>query len=392
MRLLRPLVIAAVAALTVTAGLLTAGPASAAPDVQTIFTKGENGYGCHRIPAILRAGNGDLLAFAEARTEFCGDTGHIDLVMKRSTDDGATWGKSQIVLQGTDDDPDAAATRGNPVPILDESTGRIVLLSTHNPSNADQPRTPYVQHSDDDGQTWSTAKSLGDVIDEPDWGWYATGPGGGIQLTRGEHAGRLVVGVNFSDGSGKNGAALVYSDDGGETWTRGATDVPATDDIIPQELNLFERTDGGIYAAARENAGTNTQTRAFAVSTDAGASFEAPFKLIPDLVGTPKVQGSILRLRATDSGDSYDRVLFASPVHSKLRMTMTIRSSFDEGKTWQSVDEGTVIDEDRAGYSNMAVLGNGDIGLLYEAGAYPDGDARDDIRFARISESDLGVP
>lgn len=390
MRSLRPLGIAAiVAALLLT---VTAVSASAEPTTQVVFTKGENGYGCHRIPAILRAGNGDLLAFAEARTEYCGDTGHIDLVMKRSTDDGATWGESQIVLEGTDDDPDAAATRGNPVPILDADTGRIVLLSTHNPSDADQPRTPYVQHSDDDGATWSKAASLGEVIDEPDWGWYATGPGGGIQLTRGEHAGRLVVGVNFSDGDGDNGAALVYSDDGGDTWTRGATDVREGNDIIPQELNLFERTDGAVYAAARENAKAGTETRAFAVSTDAGASFEAPFATIPDLVGTPAVQGSILRLRATDTGDQYDRVLFASPVHSRLRMTMTIRSSYDEGRTWDSVDAGTVIDEDRAGYSNMAVLGSGDIGLLYEAGAYPDGDARDDIRFARITEEDLGVP
>lgn len=390
MRSLRPLGIAAIAAALLLT--FTAAPVSAEPTTQVIFTKGENGYGCHRIPAILRAGNGDLLAFAEARTDYCGDTGHIDLVMKRSTDDGASWGESQIVLQGTDADPEAAATRGNPVPILDSATGRIMLLSTHNPSDADQPRTPYVQHSDDDGATWSTAKSLGDVIDEPDWGWYATGPGGGIQLTRGEHAGRLVAGVNFDDGNGDNGAALIYSDDGGASWTRGATDIRTGDDISPQELNLFERTDGGIYAAARENLKSGPETRAFAVSADGGQSFEAPFTTIPDLIGTPAVQGSILRLRATDTGDSYDRVLFASPVHSRLRMTMTIRSSYDEGKTWDSVDEGTVIDADRAGYSNMAVLGNGDIGLLYEAGAYPDGDARDDIRFARIAEEDLGVP
>src|SRR5690606_17299991 len=86
---------------------------------QVLFTKGEAGYGCFRIPAITEAANGDLLAFAEARKEFCGDAGEIDLVLKRSTDGGENWGDMEMVLQGTDDDPEAPATRGNPVPIVD---------------------------------------------------------------------------------------------------------------------------------------------------------------------------------------------------------------------------------------------------------------------------------
>ncbi|MGH3728611.1 MAG: LamG-like jellyroll fold domain-containing protein, partial [Micromonosporaceae bacterium] len=206
----------------------------------------------------------------------------------------------------------------------------------------------------------------------------------------GPHAGRLVAGVNFSDGAGRNGASLVYSDDGGGTWRRGATDIRATTDIVPQELSLFERTDGGIYAAARDNNGTAAGDRAYAVSSDGGGSFDAPFAMIAGLT-TPVVQGSTLRLRAADGGDKYNRVLFASPAHDTLRKDMTIWSSYDEGGRWTSTAP-KLITSDRSGYSDMALLATGEIGLLYEGGAYPGGDARDQIRFARFVESDLGLP
>ncbi len=159
-----------------------------------LFNKGDAGYGCYRIPAIVRTKAGTLLAFAEARRAWCADSQEIDLVMRRSDDDGRTWSATQTVLSGTDSDPNAVATRGNPAPIVDYETGRIVLLSTMDPGTTTRPRTPYVQVSDDDGRTWSTARNIGDQIDDPAWGWYATGPVHGIQLTRGTHAGRLVPG------------------------------------------------------------------------------------------------------------------------------------------------------------------------------------------------------
>ena len=159
-----------------------------------LFDKGDAGFGCYRIPAIVKTKAGTLLAFAEARRAWCADSQEIDLVMRRSEDDGRTWSATQTVLSGTDTDPNAVATRGNPAPIVDYETGRIVLLSTMDPGTTSRPRTPYVQFSDDDGKTWSKAKNIGDQIDDPAWGWYATGPVHGIQLTRGAHAGRLVAG------------------------------------------------------------------------------------------------------------------------------------------------------------------------------------------------------
>jgi sialidase-1 len=390
------------AAAVVTATLAPTAPAHAALVEAPIFKRDTFGAQCYRIPAIVRTKAGTLLAFAEKRisgTKWCDDGGHIDLVMRRSFDSGRTWvppvtQAPDILLQGTDTDPSAAATRGNPAPIVDLITGRITLLSTFNPGTTTRPRTPYVQYSDNDGApgSWTAARSLATEIDMPDWGWYATGPSHGIQVKRGAHAGRLVAGINFSDGANRNGAALVYSDNGGDTWQRGATDIRATTDLIPQELSLFERTDGGIYAAARDQNGATGATRASAVSRDSGATFDAPFAGVPDLPSTPQVQGSTLRLRATDEGDRYNRVLFASPSDPASRKKLTIWSSYNDGGTWTSATP-KQITADRSGYSDLAELATGEIGVLYEGG--PDttaGDARDEIRFTRLSETDLGLP
>ncbi|GAB2592449.1 exo-alpha-sialidase [Kribbella endophytica] len=352
-----------------------------------LFDKGGAGYGCYRIPAIVRTKAGTLLAFAEARRTYCADSQEIDLVMRRSTDDGRTWSAQKIVLSGTDTDPNAVATRGNPTPIVDYETGRIVLLTTMDPgTGTDRPRTPYVQFSEDDGLTFSKARSIGAQIDDPSWGWYATGPVHGIQLTRGTHKGRLVAGTNYDVG-GKHAGQLVYSDDSGDTWHKGATDL-RSDALVPQEISVVEKVDGGIYAGARNNGGSGGNSRAFAVSNDGGQTYAAPYTSILGLT-TPTVQGSLQRLRATDQGAKYNRILFASPADPERRRYLTIRSSFDEGKTWQTVAQGTRITSDWSGYSDMAVLDTGEIGLLYEGGTV---DARDQVRFARFTETDIGHP
>ncbi|MER7249538.1 sialidase family protein [Kribbella sp. NPDC000426] len=374
-------------ALALTAAGLTGQTQAQAAITQTVlFDKGDAGYGCYRIPAIVKTKAGTLLAFAEARRTWCADSQEIDLVLRRSEDDGRTWSATQTVLSGTDSDPAAVATRGNPAPIVDYETGRIVLLSTMDPGTTSRPRTPYVQFSDDDGKTWSKAENIGDQIDDPTWGWYATGPVHGIQFTRGAHAGRLVAGTNYDNGAGQNAGQLVYSDDHGETWHKGATDLRS--DATPQEISVVEKVDGGVYAGARNNAGTSGASRMAAVSNDGGQTFAAPFATIAGLT-TPVVQGSLQRLKAVDQGDKYNRILFAAPADPDRRRYMTIRSSFDEGKTWQTVAEGTRITSDWSGYSDLAILDTGEIGLLYEGGTV---DARDQIRFARFTENDIGYP
>ena len=65
----------------------------------TVFQNGDDGFLCYRIPAIVKAPNGDLLAFCEARRLTCSDHGDVRIGMKRSSDSGETWGKLEIVVE-----------------------------------------------------------------------------------------------------------------------------------------------------------------------------------------------------------------------------------------------------------------------------------------------------
>ncbi|MGW1716172.1 exo-alpha-sialidase [Streptomyces sp. NPDC002156] len=352
---------------------------------QVLFRASQDpGYACYRIPAVVRTLKGTLLAFSEGRKDNCGDAGDIDIVVKRSTDDGVTWGPLQVVDDGGVD------THGNPAPIVDRETGRILLAETWNTGrgggNCPVPcdRSPHLQYSDDDGLTWSEPRDLSAEIMPPEWNsWYATGPVHGIQLTRGAHAGRLVFGVNTEtwDGSriSANHAALIISDDGGDHWKVGATDTwpIATDGTFrqkPSEVTLTERQDGVILVSGREQDGTDLGHRTQAFSADGGSSFQTPFHALPDLYA-PQVQCSTVDFGA--------RVLLACPGDPDRRRTMMIRSSYDGGRTWDSVDRGTVVTRDWSGYSDLVKIDNTMAGLLYEGGTV---DARDEIRFARFSE------
>ncbi|WP_371526292.1 exo-alpha-sialidase [Streptomyces sp. NBC_01283] len=385
----------ATAALTVVAvGALLPGPAAqAAPDAraagfeqQVLFKASQDpGYACYRIPAVVKTVKGTLLAFAEGRTNDCSDAGDIDIVVKRSDDGGRTWSPLQVVNEGAGD------THGNPAPIVDRRTGRILLAETYNTGRTDGgncavpcDRTPHLQYSDDDGRSWSAPRDLSDQILPADWNsWYATGPVHGLQLTRGRHAGRLVFTVNTETWNGSrvtaNHASLIVSDDGGDNWRIGAEDsYPIAQDGTfrqkPSEMTITERPDGAVYVSGREQDGTDLGHRAHTISRDGGDSFVAPFKAIPDLY-TPQVQGSTLQFGK--------RMLLACPGDPDRRRTMQIRSSYDGGRTWDSVDRGTTVTTDWSGYSDLVRADDDHVGLMYEGGAV---DARDEIRFARFTE------
>ncbi|MFF3409741.1 exo-alpha-sialidase [Streptomyces sp. NPDC002742] len=377
-----------IAALVALPGTARAEPAASGGEFeqQVLFKASQDpGYACFRIPSVVRTTEGTLLAFAEGRVLNCGDAADIDIVVKRSSDGGRTWSPLQVVNDG------GGNTHGNPTPIVDRETGRIVLAETYNTGRTDSAscstpcdRTPHLQYSDDDGLSWSQPRDLSDEILPANWNsWYATGPVHGIQLTRGRHAGRLVFAVNTETWNGgritANNAALITSDDGGDHWDIGATDSwPIADDGTfrqkPSEMTLSERTDGSVLVSGREQDGTDLGHRTQAVSRDGGDSFLSSFRDVPDLYA-PQVQGSTLRVG--------DRILLSCPGDPDRRRTMMIRSSYDGGRTWDSVDRGTVVTTDWSGYSDLVRVDGDTVGLLYEGGAV---DARDEIRFARFAE------
>ncbi|MFD3336401.1 exo-alpha-sialidase [Streptomyces sp. NPDC058700] len=380
----------------------TATTASTAPlTTQVLNTpfKARENYFCTRIPALVTSTDGVLLAFAEGRTRLpttgCHDVGDNDIVLKRSVDGGAHWEDLRVVIGAGD-----TRAHGNPVPVVDAATGRITLLYASSDWNRDGakpdrdgfPRTIHSVHSSDGGVTWSASVEL-PQLKAPGWGWVSTGPGHGIQLTRGPHRGRLIVpGDHTAGGNTTAGAHLYHSDDGGLTWKLGAvTPAVSKSGAFPAELTVAQTTDGAVHVNARNSEPSRCATndhRLETTSADGGASFAAPFTPVADLDTSPTF-GSLLRLHAPDQDGRPERLLYSGP--SRLgpnpledRRELAVRSSYDEGKTWRTV--GTLVSAARTGYSDLTLLPDGSLGVLYEtAGNVPHGN----LVFVAFTEKDM---
>ena len=84
------------------------------PTGEPLFVSGRDGYHTFRIPALTVTTHGTVLTFCEGRKLGSGDSGDIDLLVKRSVDGGRTWSEQQVIWD------DAANTCGNPCAVVDE--------------------------------------------------------------------------------------------------------------------------------------------------------------------------------------------------------------------------------------------------------------------------------
>ena len=345
-------------------------------DQVTVFKAGQDGYHTYRIPTLVQAKNGELLAFAEGRKNSPADNGDIDIVLKRSSDQGQTWGPLEMV-QDDDDDPNGRVWIGNPTPIIDHTDpqhpGRIWLVFTR--SNAKM----FVTFSDDNGKTWSKRRDISPETMKPEWGWCAAGPVHGIQLEHGAHAGRLVAPCDHQNKASKSwGSHIVYSDDHGATWKLGGVDTRAADDPLhPNECVAVELADGRVYVNTRDNLGSDPATRAVAYSRDGGQSFDAPFVAEPAIT-SPVVQNSIVRLAKSEGNDGKNVLIYSGPSHASKRLDLTILASEDEGKTW---GRKTVIHPGPAAYSDLVRLDDNHFGVIFEGGRR----LYDEIVFAKVA-------
>lgn len=333
-----------------------------------VWQSGTDGYDTYRIPALLRAQDGTLLAFCEGRRHSRSDTGAIDLLVKRSTDLGKTWSEQQVVWTDGDN------TCGNPCPVVDQSTGRVHLLMTYNLgedheskiklNTARGTRTVWVCHSDDHGQTWSQPREITATTKDPQWGWYATGPGVGIQIEHGPHKGRLVIPCDHSFSVDKSvdkqgfgfGSHVIYSDDHGQTWQRGGTLQPQMNEC--QTVELGQK--GKLLIDMRSYRGQGC--RAQATSTDGGKTWSEISDAKPLI--SPVCQASLIRYAWPDD-DQPGLLLFSSPRDPAKRRNLTILGSFDDGQEWTWIK---TLYPGHSAYSCLAPLGEGKIGCLAEIG------------------------
>ena len=341
------------------------------PAFSEVFTAGERDYDTFRIPSVVATPKGTLLAFAEARRTGAGDSGDIDLVLKRSHDGGTTWSPLDVV---GDNGPN---TFGNPCPVVDHTTDTIWLLTTQNrgtdrekdilAGTSQGTRTVWVMSSRDDGATWSSPEEITASVKRSDWTWYATGPGIGIQTK----SGRLVVPANHAvAGTGVHHSHVFFSDDGGKRWQLGGSASEGTN-----ESQVVELADGRLMLNMRNHPPKAENVRLIATSDDQGRSWSdtaANATLIE-----PPAQASLLRL-STATADDRNRLLFSNPASAR-RERMTVRVSYDEGHTWPVA---RLIHLGPSAYSSLIVLPDRSIGLLFERG---DHSPYERITFARFT-------
>jgi sialidase-1 len=227
-------------------------------------------------------------------------------------------------------------------------------------------RTVWTTTSTDNGVTWTTPREITATTKDPSWTWYATGPGNGIQLRGGDHAGRLVIPCDHIEvDTRKYFSHVIISDDHGKTWTRAGS----TPKDQLNECAVAELADGSLLLNMR-NYDRSKRSRVLSRSTDGGASWSLPehHQELPE----PICQASMIAL------DDGKILVFSNPASPLKRVAMRARRSTDGGRSWS---DGTLLHEGPSAYSSLVALPGNTVGCLYECGeSHP----YERIRFQRV--------
>ena len=350
------------------------------PLFQSGFAGGKDGYHTYRIPALAVTPKGTVLAICEGRKNSWGDSGDIDQLLKRSTDNGRSWSEQKVIW---DDGPN---TCGNGCVVVDKETGSIFWFATWNrgedhegqiiAGTSKDTRRVFFLRSDDDGITWSKPLEITRDVKKPDWTWYATGPGSGIQIEHSPHKGRLVIPCDHIEaGSKRYFSHVIFSDDHGKSWQLGGS----TPQDQVNECEVVELTGGKLMLNMRSYV-SSKRMRQTAVSTDGGMTW-IDQKSDPALI-EPICQAGIERYRWPD-GNKPGVIIFSNPASTKSRVNLTVRASMDDGGTWPV---SKLLYEGPSGYSDLAVLADGRIACLHEGGGK---NLAESILFTTFSLEDL---
>jgi sialidase-1 len=331
-----------------------------------VFTARTHGFFTYRIPTIVVTQKGTILAFAEARVDNTSDWAEISIVMRRSLDNGNSWGPLIKVASNEKE------TTHNMVAIISNDSNIIHFLYC-----VGYKRIFYME-SKDDGQSFSKPKEINQIFEEfkPDFkykvkpkykGKYriiATGPGHGIQLTNG----RLIVPVWMAKRHIHRPSVIsvIYSDDRGKTWKRSEVILGKLEN--PSETVAVQLSDGSVLLNIRNE--SKICRRAISVSKDGISNWSEP--VFDDTLLEPVCFGSIIRLTSKENEDK-NRILFVNPdsiegdptelFNLRPRQNLTVKLSYDECKTWpvsKSIEPGS------SGYADIAVGKDYTIYCLYE--------------------------
>ena len=326
---------------------------------QCLYRPGDYGSTNWRIPAICCLNDGTLLAVCDKRKYNESDLPEdIDIVVRRSTDNGHTWSEPLTIAEGTGRKQgfgDAALVECENGDVVCVFVGGNGLFAS---SQADPIRS-YVCRSSDKGLSWSEPEDITFQL----WGDQATRPmcrnyrasffgsGNGLRLTRGEHAGRIMFAAAMvRKNSNVADNFVVYSDDNGMTWKVSQRAYEGGD-----EAKLMELVDGRVLISVRQ-----TGARGYNYSSNGGLAWGTQGRW--ECMKSNACNGDMLRLSATDRGDSCNILLHSIP-NSMERRDVSIFVSYDEGLTWQ---DPVLLFDGPSVYSSMTLLKNGSVGVLLE--------------------------
>ncbi len=357
----------------------------------------QDGVHTHRIPGLATANNGTLLAIYDVRRNGAKDLqGNIDIGLSRSFDKGKTWQPLQVVM-------DMGAWGGLPEKfngvsdaniLVDKRTGTIYiaglwmygvldeegkwvegLTESSNTWNhqwkakGSQPGFDVKQtaqllivKSTDNGKTWSKPVNITRMCKQEDWWLWAPAPGQGITM----NDGTLVFPTQGRDATGKPFSNITYSTDSGDTWK---TSKPATNESTTENMAV-ELSDGTVMLNMRSNANSKdmseTNGRAIAVTNNLGKTWTihpTSHNALPE----PTCMASIIRHEYVQNGNRKSVLLFSNPNSKVARVNMTIKLSFDDGKTWPK-EKQILLDEQKSrGYSCLTSIDEQTIGIVYES-------------------------
>lgn len=305
--------------------------------------------------------NGRVVTMADNRFDHNGDLpNHIDVYERHSDDNGATWSTHKMVV-GTD--ADHALVGGNhgfgDVSLVECASGKIVAIMVGGPgyfgSTPSNPIVPTIITSTDGGDTWSAPRTLTDELYKTTYkegavqGSFA-GSGRGLMLQRQKNEqlnGRIMFAMSHRFANNNVQEYIIYSDDEGNTWKFSTQSAYSGGD----ESKLVELADGTVMISVRQGG-----QRGYNKSTDGGVTWGTQAKWA-DISGCA-CNGDILYVNK--------HVMLHSYPNNGSRKNLTIKASFDDGKSWSNP---YVVCAPGASYSTMDVTKDGDIAIFYEDNA-----------------------
>ena len=310
----------------------------------------------YRIPAVITAKDGSIVAVTDKRKYNEGDLPEdIDIVCNR-TDGGHTWSEPYTIALGTGvnhgfGDCALAWSNDDNGLIAGFVGGPGLWYST--PSN---PIRTYICKSYDNGQTWTEPEDIthfifGDnciIPEQRTWRASFFGSGNGLRTSTGRIM--FVAAIRETTAQVLYNHA-VYSDDNGQTWH-----VSGRASTSGDEAKVVELVDGRILMSIR-----HAGNRWYNISEDGGETWLPTTSTWYDIVA-PACNGDMIRYTSENQGHDKNRLLHSVP-YGNSRTDVTVYVSYDEGETWPV--KKCIVPYSSA-YSSLCILPDGTIGLYVE--------------------------